>query len=67
MYQNYIIPYLYEAEHVSGETLPIIKSLKLTGSLWFFIRVVDGRCLPLHVQQPSTYVKPEAVSAVLGA
>jgi hypothetical protein len=29
MYQNFIIPYLYEAQHVSGETLSIIRSLKL--------------------------------------
>ena len=29
MYQNFIIPYLYEAQHVSGYTLPIIRSLKL--------------------------------------
>jgi hypothetical protein len=29
MYQNFIIPYLYEAQHVSGKTPPIIKSLKL--------------------------------------
>jgi len=37
-------------------------------------RVVGGRCqaLPdsvhqLHVQQPSTYAKPEAASSVLGS
>jgi len=29
MYQNFIIPYLYEAQHVSGETPPTIRSLKL--------------------------------------
>jgi hypothetical protein len=29
MYQNFIIPYLYEAQHVSGDTPPIIRSLKL--------------------------------------
>jgi hypothetical protein len=29
MYQNFIIPYLYEAQHVSGEIPPIIRSLKL--------------------------------------
>jgi hypothetical protein len=29
MYQNFIIPYLYEAQHVSGDTTPIIRSLKL--------------------------------------
>jgi hypothetical protein len=62
MYQNFIIPYLYEAQHVSGDTPPIIRSL------------VGGRCqaqyVPqnvhqLHVQQPSMYEKPEAASAVL--
>jgi hypothetical protein len=29
MYQNFIISYLYEAQHVSGYTPPIIRSLKL--------------------------------------
>ena len=29
VYQNFIIPYLYEAQHVSGDTPPIIRSLKL--------------------------------------
>ena len=29
MYQNFIIPYLYEAQHVSSDTPPIIRSLKL--------------------------------------
>ena len=29
MYQNFIIPYLYEAQHVSGDIPPIIRSLKL--------------------------------------
>jgi hypothetical protein len=29
MYQNFIILYLYEAQHVSGETPSIIRSLKL--------------------------------------
>jgi hypothetical protein len=29
MYQNFIILYLYEIEHVSGDTPPIIRSLKL--------------------------------------
>jgi hypothetical protein len=42
VYQDFIIPYLYEAQHVSGDTPPIIRSLKLPGSLWFFIR---GRLL----------------------
>jgi len=29
MYQNFIIPYLYEAQHVADDTSPIIRSLKL--------------------------------------
>ena len=29
MYRNFIIPYLYEAQHVSGDMPPIIRSLKL--------------------------------------
>jgi len=87
VYQN-VISYLYEAQHVPGDTPPIIRSLKLHSSLWFCIilwkvvgGVVAGRCqvdnlpgqldtLPdsvqhLHVQQLSTYAKPEAASAVL--
>ena len=82
MYQNFIIPYLYEAQHVSGNTPPIIRSLKLLWQplvfrTWKVVgRVVARHCqgqyVPdnvhqLHVQQPSTYEKPEAVSAVLGS
>jgi hypothetical protein len=78
MYQNFIITYLYEDHHVSGETQPIIRSLKLHWqSLVFYMwkvvgRVVGGRCQAhtvdqLHVRQPSTYEKPEAASAVLGS
>ena len=29
MYQNFIIPYLYDAQHVSGDTPPIVRSLNL--------------------------------------
>jgi hypothetical protein len=53
MYQNFIIPYLYEAQHVLGNTLPIIRSLKHVHQL--------------HLQQPSTYEKPEVANAVLGS
>jgi hypothetical protein len=82
IYQNFIIPYLYEAQHISGETPPIIRSLKLHWQSLVFhtwnvvVRVVGGRCqaqyVPdkvhqLHVQQPSTYEKPETASAVLGS
>ena len=82
MYQNFIVPYLYEAQHVSGDTQPIIRSLKLHWQplvfhTWKVVgRVVGGRCKAQyvhdnvhqqHVQQPSTYGRPEAASAVLGS
>jgi len=80
MYQNFIIPYLYETQHVLGDTPPIIRSLKLHWQPLVFhtwkvvVRVVGGRCQAqcanahqLHVQQSSTYEKPEAASAVLGS
>jgi len=50
MYHNFIIPYLYEAQHVSGDTPPIIRSLKLHWQLLVFHtwkvvgRVVGRRC-----------------------
>jgi len=50
MYQNFIIPYLYEAQHVSGDKPPIIRSLKvhwqpLVFHTWKGVgRVVSGRC-----------------------
>ena len=44
MYQNCIIPYLYEAQHVSGDTPPIIRNLKLHWRPLVFIRVVGRRC-----------------------
>jgi hypothetical protein len=50
MYQNFIIPYLYEAQHVSGDTPPIIRSLKLHSQplvlhTWKVVgSAVGGRC-----------------------
>jgi hypothetical protein len=50
MYQNFIIPYLYKAQHVSGDTPPIIRILKLHWQpmvvhTWKIVeRVVGGRC-----------------------
>ena len=55
MYQNFIIPYLYEAQHVSGDTPPIIRSLKLHWQPLVFHtwkgvgRVVGGRCQAQYV------------------
>jgi hypothetical protein len=81
MYQNFI-SYLYEAQHVSDDTPPIIRSLKLHWQpLVFYMDkvvgcVVGGLCQAhtvsenvhqLHAHQPSTYEKPDAVSAVLGS
>jgi hypothetical protein len=78
--KNFIIIYLYEAQHVSGDTPPIIRILKLHWQplvfhTWKVVgRVVGGLCkaVPdnvhqLHVQQPFTYEKPETASAVLGS
>jgi hypothetical protein len=57
-------------------TPPIIRSLKLHWQplvlhTWEVVGcAVGGRCQnvhQLHVQQPSTYEKPEAASAVLGS
>jgi len=73
MYQTFIIPYLYEAQNVSGDTQPIIRSLKLHWQplvfhTWKAVgHVVAGRSQAQyvpdnvhqqHVQQPSTYEKP---------
>jgi len=50
MYQNFIIAYLYEAQHVLGNTPPIIRSLKLHRQplvfhTWKVVgHVVGGRC-----------------------
>jgi len=44
VYQNFIIPYLYDAQHVAGDTPPIIRSLKLHWQpLVFHTWMVDGR------------------------
>jgi hypothetical protein len=44
MYQTFIIPYLYEAQHVSGDTPSIIRSLKLHWQpLVFYTWKVVGR------------------------
>jgi len=65
MYQHFIIPYLYEAQHVSGDTPTIMRSLELHWEPLVFHtwkvdgRVVGGRCQAhcAHVHQPSTYGK----------
>jgi hypothetical protein len=50
IHQNFIIPYLSEAQHVSGDTLPIIGSLKLHWQplvfhTWKVVgRVIGGCC-----------------------
>ena len=74
MYQNFIIRYLYEAQHVSGDTPPIIRSLKLHWQpLVFHTWKVVWKCSWWTLssnytsKQPSTYEKPEAASTVLGS
>jgi hypothetical protein len=72
VYQNFI-SYLYEAQHVFGDTLPIIGAQNCTSSLWFCIHgglldvLLDADNVQQHIQQSSTYAKPEAASAVLGS
>jgi hypothetical protein len=73
---------VYEVQHVSGNTPPIIRSLKLHSQppvfyTWKVVGHVVGRHCQAqyvpdnihrpHVQQPFTYEKPEAASAVLGS
>jgi len=73
MYQNFIIPYFYQAQHVSSDTPPIIRSLKLYWQpLVFHTWKVVWTCTCWTLsgtvcQQPPTYEKPEAASAVLGS
>jgi hypothetical protein len=59
MYKNFIIPYLYEAQRVSDDTPPIIRTLKLhwrplVFCTWKVVgRVVGGRyqVVPDNVHQ----------------
>jgi len=82
MYQHFFISYLYKAQHVSGDTPPIIRSLKLhwqplvyhtwkvvwTCSWWTLSGTL---CLTTSTnytsKQPFTYEKPEAASVVLSS
>jgi hypothetical protein len=74
------ISYLYEAQHVSGDTPPIIRSLKLQlqplvfHTLRVVGRLVAGHCqvdysLPdsVRFQQPHTYQNQRIASAILGS
>ena len=77
----FIIPYLYKAQHVSGDTPPIIRSLKLPRQplvfyAWkVFGRVAGARCQAVCLTTSTSYTsnnlphikKPEAASAVLGS
>jgi len=55
MYQNFIILYLYETQHVSGDTPPIIRSLKLHWQpLVFHTWKVAGRVVGGHWPRPPT-------------
>jgi len=66
MYQSFIIPYLYEAQHVSGDTPPIIRNLKLHWQplvfhTWKIVCTCSWWTLSgTACRQPQTYVKPEA-------
>jgi hypothetical protein len=64
IYQNFIIPYLSEAQHVSGYTSSIIGSLKqnwqpLVFHTWKIVgRVVGGRCQVQCAWQRPTITHP---------
>jgi hypothetical protein len=63
MYQNFIIPYLYEAQHVSGDTSPIIRSLKLHWQpLVFHTWKVDGRVVGERCQAQCASTKYTSIT-----
>ena len=56
MYRNFIIQYLSEAQHVSGDTPPIIRSLKLHWQpLVFHTWKVVGRVVGGPTTRPTTF------------
>jgi hypothetical protein len=62
---------LNEAQHVSGDTPSIIRSLKLHKQpqvlhTWKVVGHADN-VQQLHVRQPSMYVKTEVACAILGS
>ena len=64
MYEHFIIPYLYEAQHVSGDTSLIFRSLKLHWQplvfhTWKVVgRVVGRRCQARCAWQRPTTTRP---------
>jgi hypothetical protein len=70
---NILLFYIYMKLNMFRETPPIIRSLKmhwqpLVFHTWKVVGRVDGGLWQTrHVQQPFTYKKPEAASAVLGS
>jgi hypothetical protein len=61
MYQNFIISYSYEAQHVSGDTPPVIKGLKLYWQpLVFHTWRVDGRVAGGRCQARCAWQRPPA-------
>jgi hypothetical protein len=63
MYQNFIIRYLYKAQHVSGDTPPIIRSLKhhwqpIVFHTWKVVGRAVGGCCQAHTQHVSGDTPP---------
>jgi len=73
---TFIVPCLCEAQHVSGDTPPIIRSPKLHYQplvlhtwkvVWCWGCWTLSASSNLNIKQPLTYAKAEADSAVLGS
>ena len=81
VYQNFIIPYFkwsskcfgrHTAHHQEPKTAQVASGFayvegRRTCSCWTLLGSVPDNVQQLHVRQPTTYVIPEAASAVLGS
>jgi len=62
MYQNFIIPFFYKAQHVSADTPPNIRSLKLHWQpLVLHTWKVVGRVVGGHCQAQYAHTMPDNV------
>jgi hypothetical protein len=67
MYQNFIIPCLYEAQHVSGDTAHHHEPKTALAASGFSYMKSCWMCSWWTLSTNYTYEKPEAASTVLGS